>query len=117
MGVAGHLDDARRRRRRARVRQVQAVVTAEGVGLQVAPVVGEELLRAVALAVDRNIEHVVRVGGITQVDPEARRAQKMSYQLLQLDWLSSVWMTRDWSTTQTIRSHSGRSRSAQSLSQ
>jgi hypothetical protein len=52
--VAGHLDDARRGR--AWVGQVQAVVPAEGIGLQVALVVGEELLRAVALAIDREVE-------------------------------------------------------------
>ncbi len=72
VGVAGHLADARRRR--ARVGQVQAVVAAEGVGVQVTPVVGQEPLRAVLLAVDGEVEHVVRVSGVAQVGPQARRA-------------------------------------------
>ena len=64
MRVARDLDDAGLSR--ARVGQVQAVVTAEGIGLQVAPVVGEEPLRAVALVIDREVEDVVRVGRIAQ---------------------------------------------------
>jgi hypothetical protein len=47
--VAGHLDDACRRR--PRVGQVQSVVAAEGVRVQVAPVLGQEPLGAVAPAV------------------------------------------------------------------
>ena len=83
MGVASDLDNAGLSR--AWVRQVQAVVTAEGVGLQVALVVGQELLRAVALVIDREVEDVVRVGRIAQVGPQPRRAQTMGEQLLQLD--------------------------------
>jgi hypothetical protein len=45
----------------------------------------QELLRAVTLAIDREVEHVIRVGRIAQVDPQPRRAQKVSDQLLQLD--------------------------------
>jgi RNA polymerase sigma factor (sigma-70 family) len=66
------------------VGQVQAIVTAERIGVQVTPVVGQELLRAVALAVDGEVEHVVRVGGVTQVHPQPRRAQQVGHQLLYL---------------------------------
>ena len=44
---------------RRAARQIQGVVAAEGVGMQVTVEVGEELLRAVAFAVDREIEDVV----------------------------------------------------------
>ena len=54
----------------------------EGVGVQVALVVGQELLWPVPLAVDREVEHVVRVTGVAQVAPQPRRAQKMSCRVL-----------------------------------
>ena len=58
-------------------------VSALGVGVQAALVRGQELLGPGALAVGREVEDVERVGGVAQVAPQTRRAQKMSYQLLQ----------------------------------
>ena len=44
--------------------------------------VGQELFRAVTLAVDREVEDVARVGGVAQVAPQPRRTQKVSFRVL-----------------------------------
>jgi hypothetical protein len=69
----------------ARARQVQGVVAAEGVGVQVSVEISEELLRSVALAVDREVEHVVRMRAIAPVDPQARQGRRARCMTLVLD--------------------------------
>jgi len=49
MGVAGHFDDGRAAG--SRVRQVERVVAAEGIGVQVAAIVFQQLLRPVAFPI------------------------------------------------------------------
>ncbi len=80
MRVAGDFDDACLRRQR--VGQVQAVVAAERIGVQVSLVAGQELLRAITSAVKREVEHVVRMSGIAQVRPHPRRAEQMRLRVL-----------------------------------
>ncbi len=69
MRIASDLDD--RRAVGARARQVQGVIAAEGVGMQVTVEVGEELLRAVALAVNGEVENVVGMAAVAPVNPRA----------------------------------------------
>src|SRR6202050_4004425 len=52
--------------------------------MQVALVSAQKLLRTVTLAVEGEVEHVVRMGGIAQVGPQPRRAQQISLRVLQL---------------------------------
>ena len=77
MRMARHLDDASRRR--ARFRQIQAVVATEGIGLQITLIVAQEVLRSIALVVPGQVKDVERMGGVAQINPEPCRAQPMSH--------------------------------------
>src|ERR1700722_1945103 len=75
MGVTGHLDDASLGGKR--VRQIQAIVAAEGIGMQVSPIVGQEQLWSVTLAVEGEVEEVERMSEIAQVTPQSRGVEEM----------------------------------------
>src|SRR5579863_4946455 len=83
MGIAGHFDNARNTA--VWRRQVQAVVAAESIGVQVTLKVHQELLRSIALARGREVKDVVRMRAVSQVGPKTRRGRGLRRRLLILD--------------------------------
>ena len=83
MRVASHLYN--RRRARDGAGQIESVVAAEGVGMQVTVEAGQEVLRSITFAVEGEIENVVWMLAVAVVDPEARRRRGAGLGLQVLD--------------------------------
>jgi hypothetical protein len=76
VGVATHLHDVTSR--------VDAVVAAEGIGLQMTAETLEEQARAVSLMAPREIKNIVRIKIIAEVDPEPGQGLDLSLRIPQL---------------------------------
>ncbi len=94
MGIAGDLNDGRLAAHR--IGQVQTVIAAESVGVQITAISLEEVPRTVARAVDREIEDVEGMLPITPVNPQMRlvRGVRVVAQILD-DRIVGVQPTRE----------------------